>query len=43
MHIIIHIEENNPMNWQVIGQVITATLVIVSGPLIIFIAKKADL
>ena len=31
------------MNCQVIGQVITATLIIVSGTLIIFIAKKADL
>nr|YP_009243761.1 Ycf12 [Sargassum horneri]AKO62532.1 Ycf12 [Sargassum horneri]QJC59406.1 Ycf12 [Sargassum horneri]QNU09379.1 Ycf12 [Sargassum horneri]QNU09516.1 Ycf12 [Sargassum horneri]UVW81169.1 Photosystem II reaction center protein Ycf12 [Sargassum horneri] len=31
------------MNWQVIGQVITAALIIISGPLIIFIAKKAEL
>lgn len=31
------------MNWQVIGQVIMAALVLISGPLMIFIAKKADL
>ncbi|CAL8412457.1 unnamed protein product [Dictyota dichotoma] len=31
------------MNWQVIGQAITATLILVSGPLIIFIVKRASL
>nr|YP_011006576.1 hypothetical protein V2488_pgp100 [Halosiphon tomentosus]WAM63721.1 hypothetical protein [Halosiphon tomentosus] len=31
------------MNWQVIGQVVTAALIVASGPLIIFIAKKSEL
>nr|QWK41859.1 hypothetical protein [Protohalopteris sp.] len=31
------------MNWQVVGQAVSAIVFLVSGPLIIFIVKKASL
>nr|YP_011005383.1 hypothetical protein V2475_pgp033 [Chorda asiatica]QWK43127.1 hypothetical protein [Chorda asiatica]WAM62246.1 hypothetical protein [Chorda asiatica] len=31
------------MNWQVIGQLLTAVLILLSGPYALYLAKKADL
>nr|YP_011005874.1 hypothetical protein V2483_pgp098 [Desmarestia aculeata]QWK43705.1 hypothetical protein [Desmarestia aculeata]WAM62878.1 hypothetical protein [Desmarestia aculeata] len=31
------------MNWQVIGQLVAALLIIGSGPLVILLSKKSDL
>nr|WRW10703.1 hypothetical protein ASMI144 [Ascoseira mirabilis] len=31
------------MNWQVVGQLFTAALIVVSGPFVIFLSKKTDL
>nr|YP_011007421.1 hypothetical protein V2496_pgp098 [Sporochnus bolleanus]WAM64850.1 hypothetical protein [Sporochnus bolleanus] len=29
------------VNWQILGQMVTAALILVAGPLVIFIAKKS--